>query len=81
MEVRQDTTTTWHKSDIQHNRFYAWSEFWLDGFFKFTKPLYTKQLIAEKNTSIFNYNINKDLAKLRGIQQVEKKLMKMYWKL
>ena len=38
----REATKTWHKSDNQYNRFYAWSEFWLDGFLKFTKPLYTK---------------------------------------
>ena len=49
----------------------AWPEFWLSGFLNFTKPLYTKWLIAENDTHIFNYD-NKDLAKLGGIQQAEK---------
>ena len=70
----RDTTTTWHKNDIQHNRFYARPEFWLVGFLKFTKPFYTKRLIAENDTRIFNYDINKDLAKLGGIQQAEQEL-------
>ena len=26
------TTTTWHKNNIQDNRFYAWPEFWFGGF-------------------------------------------------
>ena len=68
----RDTTTTWHKNDVQHNRFYAWW-FWLGGFLKFTKPIYTKWLIAENDTRVFNYDINKDLAKLGGIQ-AEKEL-------
>ena len=68
----RDTTTTWHKNDIQHNRVYAWPEFWLGGFLKFTKLLYTKWLIAENNTGKFDYDINKNLAKLGGIQQAEK---------
>ena len=72
----RDTTTTWHKNDIQHNRFYERPEFWLVGFLKFTKPFYTKRLIAENDTRIFNYDINKDLAKLGGIQQAEKELDK-----
>ena len=68
----RETTTTCHRKDIQHNRFYAWPEFWLGGFLKFTKPLYTKWLIAENDACIFNYDINKDLEKLGGIQQAEK---------
>ena len=38
-----------------------------------SKLLYTKWLIAENNAHIFNYDINKDLAKLGGIQQANKK--------
>ena len=72
----RDTTTIWHKNDIKQNRFYAWPEFWLGGFLKFTKPLYTKWLIAENDARVFNYDINKDLAKLQGIQQAEKELDK-----
>ena len=34
--------------------------------------MYTKWLIAEIDPRIFNYNINKDLAKLGGMQQAEK---------
>ena len=41
-------------------------------FLKFTKPFYTKWLIAENHAFIFNYDINKDLAKLGEIQQAEK---------
>ena len=65
-------TTTWHKSDIQHNRFYTWPEFCLDRLLKFTKTLYKKWLIADNDALIFNYDINKDLAKLEGIQQPQK---------
>ena len=68
----RDTTTAWHKSDTQHNRFYAWQKCWLGGFLKFTKPLYKKWLIAENDARVFNYDINKDLAKLGRIQQAEK---------
>ena len=68
MEVHKDTTTTWYENDIQHNRFYVWPEFWLGEFWKFSKPLHTKWLIAENDTHIFNY----DSAKLGGIQQTEK---------
>ena len=46
-----------------------WPEFWPGGFLKFTKPLYTKWLIAENDAHILNYDINKDLAKRGGIQQ------------
>ena len=60
----RDTKTTWHKSDVQHKRFYAWSE----RFLKFTKPLYTKWLIAENHARVFNYDIMKDLAKPGAIQ-------------
>ena len=55
---------------------YVWPEFWLNGFLNFTKPLYTKWLITENDTHIFNYDINKDLAKLGGIQQAEKQFDK-----
>ena len=55
---------------------YVWPEFWLSGFLNFTKSLYTKWLIAENDTHIFNYDINKDLAKLGGIQQAEKQFDK-----
>ena len=34
--------------------------------------MYTKWLIAENDARIFNYDINKDLAKVGGIQQAEK---------
>ena len=34
--------------------------------------MYTKWLIAENDACIFNYDINKDLEKLGGIQQAEK---------
>ena len=68
----RETTTTWHKKDIHRNRFYAQPEFQLGGLLKITKPLYTKWLIAENDARIFNYDINKDLAKVGGIQQAEK---------
>ena len=73
-KCNRDTTTIWHKNDIQHNRVYAWPEFWLGGFLKFTKSLYTKWLIAENDTRKFDYDINKNLAKLGGIQQAEKEI-------
>ena len=28
----RDTTTTWHKNDIQHNKYYQWPEYSLSGF-------------------------------------------------
>ena len=68
----KDTIITWHKNNIQHNRYYNWSEFQFGGFLKFTKPIYTKWFIAEKDACIFNYDISKDLPKLGGIQQAEK---------
>ena len=58
---------TWYKNNAQHNRFYAWPEFWVVGFLKFTKPLYTKWLMTENDAHIFNYDINKNLAELGGI--------------
>ena len=70
----RDTITTCYKNDIQHNRFYAWPECWLGGFLKSPKPLYKKWFIAENDAHIFNYDINKDLAKLGGIQQAEQEL-------
>ena len=34
--------------------------------------MYKKWLIADNDALIFNYDINKDLAKLEGIQQAQK---------
>ena len=36
--------------------------------------MYKKWFIAENDAHIFNYDINKDLAKLGGIQQAEQEL-------
>ena len=38
--------------------------------------MYKKWLIAENDARIFNYDINKDLAKLGGIQQAQKEFDK-----
>ena len=36
--------------------------------------MYKKWLIAENDAHLFNYDINKDLAKLGGIQQAKQEL-------
>ena len=38
--------------------------------------MYKKWLIAQNNVCIFDYDINKDLAKVGGIQQAEKEFDK-----
>ena len=72
----RDTTTTWHKNDIQHNKYYQWSGYWFSGFLRNATPLYTKWFLPVNNANIFRTDIIRNLAYHRGIQQAEKELDK-----
>ena len=69
----RDTTTTWHKNDIQHNKYYQWPEYWLGGFLGNATPLYRKWFLPINNANIFQTDIIRNLADLGGIQQAGKK--------
>ena len=72
----RDITTTWHKNDIQHNKYYQWPEHWQGGFLRNAIPLYTKWFLPINNANIFQTDIIRSLAELGGIQQAEKELDK-----
>ena len=69
-------TTTWHKNDIQHNKYYQWSEYWLSGFLRNATPLYRKWLLPINIANIFQTDIIRNLADLGGTQHAEKELDK-----
>ena len=64
----RDTTTTWHKNDIQHNKYYQWSGYWFSGFLRNATPLYTKWFLPVNNANIFRTDIIRNLADHRRIQ-------------
>ena len=75
-EIGQTKKATWHKNDIQHNKYYQWPEYHPGGFLKNATSLYTKWFLTISNANIFQTDINRNLAHLGGIQQAEKELDK-----
>ena len=73
---RADIKTIWHKNDIQHSKYYQWPEYHLGGFLRNVTPIYTKWFLQISNATIFQTDINRNLAYLGVIQQTEKKINK-----